>query len=146
MANKKHADDTNKNHPDATASCTRRDSRMDPYCKGTVANTKDEDLYVGEQPLTAGCDRRCWLLFYGSGKGAAVGERPTREHFLAVNGEKASLHSTARLRSLTGICIARCSNLSKDSLTCAASSEFRNCTDSITKESSVFAVPTTRAS
>ena len=58
-----------------------------PYCKCTVANTKDEDLYVGEQPLTAGCDRRCWLLFYGSGKGASVGERPIREHFLTLNGE-----------------------------------------------------------
>ena len=31
---------------------------------------------------TAGCDRCCWLLFYGSDKGRSVGERPAREHFL----------------------------------------------------------------
>ena len=77
---------------------------------------------------TAGWNRRCRLSFYGSGKGASVGERPTREHFLAVNGEKLSLHSTARLRSLPWRCIASCSNLSKDSLTCADSSEVRSCT------------------
>ena len=89
---------------------------------------------------------RCATAANGSGKGASVGERPTREHLLAINGEKASLHSTARLRSLTWICIARYSNLSMDCLTWAASSELRNCTDSITKESSVFAVIITRAS
>jgi hypothetical protein len=72
---KKHADDKNKtilmrqsHEYFATAGWNR-------YCKYTVANTKDEDLYVGEQPLTAGCDRCCRLLFYGSGKGASVGER-----------------------------------------------------------------------
>ena len=146
VANKKHADDKNKTILMRQPHARFATAGWNPYCKCTVANTKDEDLYVGEQPLTAGCDRRCWLLFYGSGKGASVGERPTREHFLAVNGEKASVHSTARLRSLTWICIARCSNLSKDCLTWAASSELMDCTDSITKESSVFVVTVTRAS
>ena len=43
------------------------------HCKHTVADTKNDDLYVGAQPMTAGCNRRCRLSFYQSGKGASVG-------------------------------------------------------------------------
>ena len=43
------------------------------HCKHTVANTKNDDLYVGAQPMTAGCNRRGRLSFYQSGKGASVG-------------------------------------------------------------------------
>ena len=60
-------------------------------------------VYVKAQPLTAGCNRYCRLFFYGSGKGASVGERPTRVHFLAIFGEKPSVHSTVRLRFLLWI-------------------------------------------
>ena len=33
------------------------------HCKHTVADTKHDDLYVGAQPMTAGCNRRCRLSF-----------------------------------------------------------------------------------
>ena len=49
------------------------------------------------------------------------------------------------LASLPWICIARCSNFSKDCLAWAASSELSNCADSTTNESSVFVVTVTRA-
>ena len=111
------------------------------WYEATPINHSLSVLYV-----TSGCDRQGLLLFYGSGKKTSFGDPPTREHFLEFKGEKSSLHVTARLRSLPCICIARCSNLSKDCLTSATSLELRNCTDSTTKESSLRAVIITRAS
>ena len=121
----------------AAALCT---PSCDVNCQD--GNRRDGPL---DESLAAGCNRCCRLAVYGLGKGASVGERPIREHFLAVNGENVSVHSSVRLRSLPWMCIAKCSNFSKDRLAWAASSQVSNCTDSTTNESSVFAVIVTRA-
>ena len=153
VANTKHCEHNVANTK--TMTCTWEHNRWPQDCEHNGANTKTlrtqcgqyktGDLHVGSQPMAAGCNRRCRLSFYHAGKGASVGERPTRLHFLEATGEKFSLHSTVRLRSLPWIRIAMWSNFSKDCLAWAASSELSNCADSTTKRASVFAVAVTRA-
>ena len=77
------------------------------HCKCTVANRKNDGLYVGTQPLTAGCNRCCRLFYKGSGKGASVGERPTRMHFLAAIGEKPPARSFFPRHLRCSVMIAR---------------------------------------
>ena len=120
--------------------CTWEHNRWPQDCEHNGANTKTlrtqcgqyktGDLHVGSQPMAARCNRRCRLSFYHVGKGASVGERPTRLHFLEATGEKFSPHSTVRLQSLPWIRIAMWSTVSKDCLAWAASSELSNCTAS----------------